>query len=72
MKELFGIPVVESEEVQPETIYVLPQVRPVVYVPLGGFKSREEDLSAIQAALIEAHVQAARRGETGVIRNVKL
>lgn len=69
MKELFGIPVIETEE-DGDTIYLMPPVRPVVYVSPGGY-SFEETLAAEQQAIIEAYTQAARRGEIGVIKNVK-
>lgn len=68
MKELFGIPVVESEEAG-DSIFLLPKVQPVVFIPSRGY-SPDEMRAAERAALIEAYTQAARRGEIGIIKNV--
>ena len=68
MKDLFGIPVVLSEEAG-DSIFLMPKVRPVVFVPPDGY-SPEQMQSAEIAATVEAYTQAARRGEIGVIRNV--
>lgn len=69
MKEIFGIPVVETEAAG-DSIFLMPTVHPVVYIPPGGY-TPDELLAAEQRAIIEAYTQAARRGEVGVIRNVK-
>jgi hypothetical protein len=69
MKELWGIPIVESKEAG-DSLYLLPTVRPVVYIPPQGF-SDTEMLAAAQKAIVEAYTEAARRGEIWVIKNVK-
>lgn len=69
MKELFGIPVVETEAAG-DSIFLMPTVRPVVFIPPGGHTA-DEMLAAEQRAIIEAYTQAARRGEVAIIRNVK-
>jgi hypothetical protein len=65
---LHDIPVIEDEAAG-DGIFLLPQVRPVVYLDAG---QRESTLEQAWAATIEAYTQAARRGEVGVIRNVRL
>lgn len=67
MKDLFGVPVGESEEAG-DCIYLLPQVQAVVYVPPQGF-TFEERIAAEQRAIIEAYTQAAKRGEVSIIKN---
>lgn len=69
MKDLFGIPIVETEAAD-NSVYLLPQVRPVVYVPPHGL-TFEERIAAEQQAIIEAYTQAAKRGEIGIIRNIR-
>lgn len=69
MKELFGIPVIECEEAG-DSIFLMPQVRPVVFIPPQGY-SPDEMRGAEMAALVEAYTQAARRGEVAVVKNIK-
>lgn len=65
MKTLFDIPIIETPAVG-DNVYLLPPVRPVVYIPPHGF-TFEERLVAEQRAVTEAYTQAAKRGEVGVI-----
>lgn len=68
--EIFGIEVVECEEAG-DAAFLLPTVHPVVYEPVGGFASDAERRGAEMDAITEAYVQAAKRGEVGVIKNVR-
>lgn len=69
--KLFEIPIIEDESAPTGTPFLMPQVHPVVHEPPGGFKTVMGRISAEQAALVDAYVQAAKRGEVGVIKNVK-
>lgn len=62
------IPIIECEEAG-DSIYLLPKVNPVVYLRPG---QREATIEQEMVAIIEAYTQAARRGEVGVIRNVRV
>lgn len=67
MKNVCGIPIIESEEAG-DTVYLLPPVRPVVYLAPGqSVPTLQQELDAI----VEAYTQAAKRGECGVIKNAK-
>lgn len=68
MKDILGIPIVECEEAG-DTIYLLPKVRPVVYLAPGQHEATLEQ--ELAATLEAAYTQAAKHGEVGVIRNVK-
>lgn len=69
MTEIFGIPVVLCEEVG-DSIFFMPKVQPVAFIPSRGY-SPDEMRSAEMAATVEAYTQAARRGEIAVLKNVK-
>lgn len=69
MKELFGIPVILCDEAG-DSIFLMPKVEPVVYIPPGGYSPAEIRV-AETTATVEAYTQAARRGEIAVLKNVK-
>lgn len=62
------IPIHECEETSKNTIYFLPPVHPMVY-PAPG--QRGPTFQQAMDAVTEAYVQAAKRGEIGVIRNLQ-
>ena len=62
----FETPIVETE-LQCGTVYLTPLVTAHVYLAPG---QREPSLQQIQDVVTDAYVQAARRGEVGVIKNV--
>lgn len=58
-----SIPVVTSEAIPENTIFILPRVRPVVYLKPGqheAISQQERD------AITDAYIQAAKRGEVAI------
>lgn len=64
--KIAGIEIIECEEVG-DSIFLLPQVHPVAYAAPGQLKPTFQQR---MDAVTEAYVQAARRGEVGVIKNI--